>query len=206
MPVQPEDLTAKARIRRAALELFARQGYSATSMRSIAARAHVSPSLVVHHFRTKSQLRKAVDDAVVAAFAEVLANVDLTGSPQDVSAQLETALSGLIGGTPAVRDHLARSLLEGEPAGQRLFDELMDLVEHGISVLEANGHVQHGTDRTWRSYTTAFIILGPMLLGRQIEVRLGDDAFAPEAVSARSASTMHVLRHGLFRTHRTPRA
>ena len=34
VPIQPQDLTAKARIREAALELFARDGVASTSMRS----------------------------------------------------------------------------------------------------------------------------------------------------------------------------
>ena len=56
VPVQSGDLTANARIREAALELFAADGVAATSMRSVAAKAHVSPSLVVHHFGTKAGL------------------------------------------------------------------------------------------------------------------------------------------------------
>lgn len=198
--VQPEDLTARARIREAALELFARAGVERTSMRSVAARAHVSPSLVVHHFRSKVGLREAVDDAVLRRFATTLATVDLEAAPPVVARQLEKALSGIVGGDEALRGYLARSLLDASPASQRLFDQLMDLLEAGLASLEAAGHLQPGLDRTWRSYAAAFVILGPVLLGPQIEARLGVAAFAPEVVEARSACSMAVLRHGLLRT------
>jgi AcrR family transcriptional regulator len=197
--VQPDDLTARARIREAALELFAQGGVASTSMRSVAARAAVSPSLVVHHFRTKAGLRDAVDEAVVTAFGEALRSVDLSGPPQAVAGQLEVVLSGLIGNNRAVRDYLARSLLEATPGSHRLFDALLDLVDSGLVQLEAKGHLAQGTDVTWRSYTAAFIIFGPVLLHRQIEARIGRDPFAPDVVRARSACNLDVLRRGLFR-------
>jgi len=199
-PLQPSDLTAKARIREAALELFSQDGAAATSMRSVAAKAGVSPSLVVHHFRTKAQLREAVDDAVVAAFGDALGSIDLSGTAEEVAAQLEAGVSGLIGGNRAVRDYLVRSVLEAGPASERLFDALMDLVDSGLATLDASGHLVHGLDVTWRSYTAVFVILGPALLHRQIAARLGADAFAPEVVRARSACNMAILHHGLFRS------
>src|SRR5829696_8252307 len=86
--VQPDDLTARARIREAALELFAEDGVAGTSLRSVAAKAAVSPSLVVHHFGTKAGLREAVDDAVLTAFSSAMVAVDMTGGAVDVSARL----------------------------------------------------------------------------------------------------------------------
>ncbi|MDN6498168.1 MAG: TetR/AcrR family transcriptional regulator, partial [Yaniella sp.] len=46
------DLTAKARIRQVALELFALNGADATSMRAISSRAGVTVGLITHHFGT----------------------------------------------------------------------------------------------------------------------------------------------------------
>lgn len=198
VPVQPGDLTASARIREAALELFARDGVAGTSMRSIAARAGVSPSLVVHHFGTKAKLRDAVDDAVLTAFANALSSVELSGSPEAVSGRLNDAVAGIIGGDRHVRDYLARSLFEGTESSQRLFDALTDVVTIGLDHLDKEGLVRHGTDPTWRAYAVLFIILGPVMLSRQLEARLGTDAFDPAVVDARSASNIDLLRQGLF--------
>src|SRR3954469_20648482 len=62
----PDDLTAYARIRNAALELFAARGTAATTIRDVAKAAGVSPGLVQHYFGTKAGLQKAVDEFVVA--------------------------------------------------------------------------------------------------------------------------------------------
>jgi len=52
-----QDLTAKARIRNAALDLYASQGEDRTSMRAIAAAAGVTVGLLVHHYGTKDNIR-----------------------------------------------------------------------------------------------------------------------------------------------------
>ena len=62
------DLTARARIRDAAIECFARQGF-AVSVRAIAAHAGVSPGLVIHHFGSKAGLREVCDAHVIGLVA-----------------------------------------------------------------------------------------------------------------------------------------
>jgi AcrR family transcriptional regulator len=59
-----DDLTARAQIRDAAIECFARSGFRA-SFREIAARAGVSPALITHHFGSKAALRGECDSEVL---------------------------------------------------------------------------------------------------------------------------------------------
>lgn len=205
VPVQPDDLTAKARIREAALAMFAADGFSGTSMRSIAARAGVSPSLVVHHFGTKTRLRDAVDDAVLDAFTSALKSVDPGGTPLEVSDRLNTAVTSVIGEQASVREYLGRSLVEATESSQRLFDTLAETITDGLATLERRGVVRSGTDPTWRAHAVLFLILGPVLLGRPIETRLRMDPFDPDIVSARSASHIDLLQHGLFVSTPPPR-
>ena len=61
-----DDLTAYARIRNAALELYADKGPARTSIREVARAAGVSPGLVQHHFGTKQNLLRAVNEFVIA--------------------------------------------------------------------------------------------------------------------------------------------
>ena len=56
-----EDLTARARIRDAALRLFAERGLDGTTIRDIAKEAGVSGGLIRHHFGSKDDLRAACD-------------------------------------------------------------------------------------------------------------------------------------------------
>jgi AcrR family transcriptional regulator len=64
------DLTARARIREAAIQCFAEDGFDA-SFRTIAARAAVSPGLITHHFGSKSALRAECDDEVLRRYREL---------------------------------------------------------------------------------------------------------------------------------------
>ncbi|PQM48347.1 HTH-type transcriptional regulator MtrR [Mycobacterium talmoniae] len=76
-----EDLTAKARIRNAALDLYAQYGEDRVSLRDIASAAGVTLGLVQHHFKTKAGLRDAVDQLVVDYFAHALAEVPAEPAP-----------------------------------------------------------------------------------------------------------------------------
>ena len=74
-PVAFEDLTARARIREAALEHFAREGYERATIRAIAQTAGVSPGLLRHHYGSKDALRVACDDYVFEMLHRVNARV-----------------------------------------------------------------------------------------------------------------------------------
>src|SRR5450756_1214862 len=82
MRAAPDDLTSSARIREAAMHLFAERGFDATSIRDVAAEAGVSPSLVVHHFKSKAQLKAATDARLTAVLTEMLAELP-TGEAAD---------------------------------------------------------------------------------------------------------------------------
>jgi AcrR family transcriptional regulator len=59
-----EDLTARARIRDAAIRLFTERGMEKTSILDIAKEAGVSGGLIRHHFGSKDGLREACDTYV----------------------------------------------------------------------------------------------------------------------------------------------
>ena len=61
------DLTARARIRDAAIACFAEEGFGA-SFRTIASRADVSPGLITHHFGSKEALRAECDAEVLRQY------------------------------------------------------------------------------------------------------------------------------------------
>ena len=75
MRTPPEDLTSAARIREAALRLFADRGPDGVTVRQVAAAAGVSPALVVRRYGSKDGLRDAVDGHVAAIFEAMLAQL-----------------------------------------------------------------------------------------------------------------------------------
>src|SRR3954451_11177967 len=81
------DLTARARIRDAAIRRFGAEGFGA-SVRTVAADAGVSPGLVIHHFGSKDGLRAVCDEHVLRMIREAESEAFTQSSPADWLAQL----------------------------------------------------------------------------------------------------------------------
>jgi len=132
------DLTTKARIRNAALELFAAEGVSAVSMRSVATRAGVAVGLVQHHFKTKDGLRSAVEQHIVDRHAAAIASVPGTGAPAQVAADRDAAVQRMFDDHPALVDYLRRALLDpGDD--NHLLERLTELARQQVVDLRSVG-------------------------------------------------------------------
>jgi len=151
------DLTARARIRDAAIDCFAEQGFDA-SVRDIALRADVSPGLITHHFGTKTALRGECDAEVLRRYHEVkekgvaAPNQQLIGVLSDpgVSATLLVYIlrAVLAGGDPA-RDFLSR-----------LIDDLRPVMAHAVET----GLARPSRDEEARLRALTHLSLGGMLV------------------------------------------
>ncbi|WP_433300334.1 TetR family transcriptional regulator [Actinoplanes sp. CA-030573] len=108
------DLTARARIRDAAIELFTERGIEAATIRDIAQKAGVSSGLLRHHFGSKEGLRDACDEYVVG---------ELTG----LGARF-TSFGSVEGITPRIllwQRYITRSLMDGSLKAAAVFDRLL---------------------------------------------------------------------------------
>ncbi|OBI59760.1 TetR family transcriptional regulator [Mycobacterium sp. E796] len=118
-----------------AAELFEQRGPAATSIRDIAARAHVNHGLVFRHFGNKEQVVAAVLNHQAAKLSELI----------DAGAELpEIAIAG----TRQLRV-LSRALLDGYPVAElqtsfpaavRLLDEVRPLHDSEDAARLATGH------------------------------------------------------------------
>lgn len=115
----PDDLTARARIRDAALVQFAERGVKGATFKGIADQAGVSPGLVQHHFGTKENLRKVCDDAVIEIFRRRTTRGALTGEITDPD-----FMAALYDASPPLLRYLARAAVEGGPTAAAVLDEL----------------------------------------------------------------------------------
>lgn len=106
-----------AAVLEAATDLFAERGPAATSIRDIAARSKVNHGLVFRHFGTKEQLVGSVLDYLGNSLKALLQS----GASADV---VDRALDRHM-------RVLARSLLDGYPAGQlqKQFPNVADVIE-----------------------------------------------------------------------------
>ncbi|WP_292726065.1 TetR/AcrR family transcriptional regulator [Microbacterium sp. UBA837] len=138
--VYADDLTAKARIRNAALELFAAQGVDATSLRAIAAAAGVTVGLIVHHYGTKEALRESVELGIVQQFAETIASVPLASRPADeIAAARDHAVADMLSANQAIVDYLRRAILDGRAERGDLVSRLSQLSAQQVHDLRQAG-------------------------------------------------------------------
>jgi AcrR family transcriptional regulator len=179
------DLTARARVRDAALARFGTDGIAGTSVRAVAADAGVSPALVVHHFGSKEGLRQACDDYVL----------DSIRSGGETSIE---ALGEVLQAATPVRRYLARALLDDTPAARALFAEIVDRTEAWLAAGEQEGWVRASADAKARAVTYVSWLLAPLVLGAQVGRLLGGDP-AETATAVRGARAgLEMLTHGLF--------
>jgi TetR/AcrR family transcriptional regulator, regulator of cefoperazone and chloramphenicol sensitivity len=179
------DLTARARIRDAALARFGADGIAATSVRVVAADAGVSAALVLHHFGSKDGLRQACDEYVLDAIR--------AGGDADIS-----ALGEVLQAATPLRRYLARALLDGSDAATTLFTEVVARTELWLAQGEAEGWVRPTADARARAVTYVSWLLAPLVLGDQVGRLLGGDP-AETATAVRGARAgLEMLTGGLF--------
>jgi AcrR family transcriptional regulator len=134
-----DDLTAKARIRNAALDLYAEHGEERVSLRAIATAAGVTLGLVQHHYKTKAGLRDSVDQLVVDYFAQTVNSVDSQGNPATVAAARDAAVREMLAANPAVVQYLRRAVLDPSERNIHLVDALVELTRHEVAAMRNAG-------------------------------------------------------------------
>ena len=183
-----EDLSTRARIREAALEHFARDGYDRATIRAIAKTAGVSPGLLRHHYGSKEGLREACDHYVFEMIHRM--NVELLADP-GASAQLrETSRpSGY---------YVARSLADESPTVGPIFDELVTMTEAWLARADDSRADTPTVDRRVRAALITAMKLGIPLLHEHLSRALGTDVFGPEGERLTALALLDIYSHALI--------
>jgi len=197
--VQDSDLSARAKIREAALGLFGTAGFG-VSLRTVAQAAGVSPGLVIHHFGSKDGLRAAVDESVLAVFLERFDALPKDLPADRLSRAMANVFSDVLGPNADIRQYLRRCLLDETPAGTTIFDDMVAATRRGLELLERAGGIRADSDPEWRPFQVLSIVLGPLLMEPVMQRHIGEPAYAPEVVRRRTAANLDVLSRGLFTT------
>jgi AcrR family transcriptional regulator len=195
--VQDSDLSARTKIREAALRLFGTKGF-AVSVRAIADAAGCSPGLVIHHFGNKDGLREAVDQSVMDTLLQRFEGIPSELPADELSRTMGDVFSDVIGASPVVRQYMRRSLLEATPASQTIFDELLALTNASLGQLQRAGGLQESPDPQWRPYQLLFVILGTLLLEPSIQSHFDRSVYEPDLRRERTAANYDLLAHGMF--------
>jgi TetR/AcrR family transcriptional regulator, regulator of cefoperazone and chloramphenicol sensitivity len=193
------DLTAVARIRNAALDGFARDGVAATSIRSVAEAAGVSPGLVQHHFPSKAALRIAVNEYVIRIAREAFADVPVEGDAAAIFEDFGDRITALVREHPTALRYVARAAAEGDPAALDLFDGFVAITEAQQGRLADAGLLEPGLDRTWAALHLVVFNLGTVMLEEAIDRHLPEPFRREESLERWNAASTAFFRRALTR-------
>lgn len=152
------DLTAAARIRNTAIELFARDGFD-VGLRAIAAEAGVTAGLITHHFGSKDGLRQACDAETLRLIAQTKRDAKLMGG----SLELVTQMAEIDQYAPAVA-YIVRSLIDGGTLAKQLLDTFIADAEEYLAPAVAAGAIAPSHDEAARVRYLTYSGLGALLL------------------------------------------
>lgn len=158
-----DDLTARTRIRDAAVELIGRTGFEAVKIRAVAERAGVSSGLVIHHFGSKLGLRAACEEYVGDRIHEAIEQAAATLQPYDLVGEMSKKLEL----APLV-PYLLRALAEGGELGRRLFGRVVDDTERYLRAAVGQGLIRPSRDERARAEMLATFSLGSQFLAQYL--------------------------------------
>jgi AcrR family transcriptional regulator len=203
MRVSDQDLTTVARIRNAALEGFARDGVAATSIRDVAKAANVSTGLVQHHFKTKADLERAVNEYVVQIATESYEGFQ-ESTATSTTDELLLAMGERI--TKFVREHrsallyVIRSAAQGEAAGLNIFDAFLALIDAQVQRLAKEGTLRDDIDRLWVGLHIVIFNLGTVLLEPAINRHLPGSFRDSSQLERWNRAATDVMHHGVVKS------
>ena len=184
------DLTARARIREAALRLFGEQGFDQATIRSIADAAGVSSGLVRHHFGSKEALRDACD-AHLARLVERISEQTRDGTTPGGN---PTAVA--LAAFAPYRGYVTRALVEGRAVP--LFDHIVDATELWLAEADGKRPDQPSTPVGSRAAVLAAMSMAVGLLEQHVSRRLGVDLYSPAAGDLLARVLLDIYSHPLL--------
>ena len=182
--VAGSDLTARARIRDAAVEAFAAEGFG-VGLRAIAARADVSPALVLHHFGSKDGLVRSCHDHVLEAIRHEKESAIADRGPEAVLMSLASVEES----APLVA-YTLRSLQTGGELARSFIEHFAADAEEWLAAGVAAGTLRPSRDEKARARYLTLQGFGVLLLDYMLE-----GPADPAAVGGYLRS--YLERHGL---------
>jgi AcrR family transcriptional regulator len=194
---QASDITAYARIRNAALKLFGEQGAAATSVRTIAKAAGVSPGLVQHHFKTKAELQASLEGYVVEKVVE-LAKICMAQSDHPGEFVIGRLIADFVRSNADGIHYARRVMLEDGALGHRLFDQVILSCRLLMEQFVRDGILRKGLDMEWASFNATLMIVGPVLFESVVNRHLDRPLRTDEGMARWDAACDDLWGHGYY--------
>lgn len=170
----PEDRTAKAIIRDAAIELFGRDGVDAVPLRAIADHAGVSQPLIIKHYGSRSGLIEIADEHTLGIVEQLLHSVAIDSSGRFDAEATTDSVARLLADS-AVGPYLSRLLTSEEGRARRAFERLAEFANALVERLAADGAIAVDVDRRQLAVVLLVHDLSVLVLRARITEALGMD-------------------------------
>jgi AcrR family transcriptional regulator len=164
-----EDLTARARIREAAIRLFTEHGVEETAILDIAKAAGVSGGLIRHHFGSKDGLAVACDTYVFSELLRFKREALVQGQADPEFLVTLDARQVLL------RRYFGRAMIDGSPAAASKFDEIVDGTQQWFT--DQSGFDLADTRAC--AAVMASMTIGVLAMQDHIARALGEDPLSP---------------------------
>jgi len=183
-------LTARARIRDAAIRLFAERGIDGATIRDIALEAGVSSGLLRHHFGSKEGLRDACDEYAL----NVLTGIGRRFTEMMIIERISPEVLRL-------QRYLVRSMMDGSPAGNALFDRMTEYGEQWLESSELKV-----TDPRAFIAVLSVMKMSMYTMRDQLSRVLGEDVGEPDGWTRVLLASLEIFSHPLITSDQAERA
>jgi AcrR family transcriptional regulator len=164
-----EDLTARARIREAAIQQFGELGFDRATVRGIATAAGVSSGLVRHHYGSKQALREACDEQLTKIIRRLNDQAHAFPTARIVNPAAEMR---------PYQAYLVRTLTDGGTSV--IFDDMVELSTQWLEESDRTGKVPPHTPARARAAILTAMSLSVAVLRAHISRGMGADLSTPE--------------------------
>lgn len=187
----PADLTARARIREAAVQEFGELGYERATIRGIADRAGVSSGLLRHHFGSKQDLRDACDEFITQTMRRL--NDQVRADPTPGKVNYVSSVRSLMG---PYLTYLSRSLADGSAGA--VFDEMVLLTEQWLVELDAQRPDPPPVDRHARATVITAMSLSVSVLHQHVSRGLDVSLFSADGELLLAKTLVDIYAHPML--------
>lgn len=167
------DLTARARIRDAAMAVYALHGAKGATVQVIAAEAGVSTGLIRHHFGSKEGLLVACDAHAIGTL------LDQAHRALDEESTQPGFATAMYHSTQSEIRYLARALVDGSRSAAELYDVGSDLTERFLSERWPERFAPGSSAARDAAAVMSTMHLGQLVLHMHLSRRIGADSLDP---------------------------
>lgn len=191
----------KERLIDIATKAFSESGFAATSLRSIAKLAGVSPALLVHHFGSRDGL---IEQCIMRGLGLWVAE-----KQRFVDVSLSTALAqwqGAIDKHGPKLQFFRQVLLSGGPAADMLFRRMVQEAEIMIRTEQSKGKMRKTENVSDLALIMTLHGLAPLVLQDQVDSYLGGSFQDPVLGGRLAAANLEIYRKGIYKSDKKKKA